>query len=234
MKFAFLIEPPFNHRDSDGTVTGSDVELARHVLGELGHSFEPVEAEFAELLPGLAGGQWQMTTGLFATEERQRVALFSKPIWALADGFLVPRGNPGGITGYTSLGGRDLRIAIIRDQIQHRAVATSGLSADNILIFDTYETAANAVAAGEADAYSSVARAHVGYLALHPDLDLGVVTVPATEKPPAKGAFGFALGDGDLRETVDNVLARFIGTPQHRAMMNRFGFTDAEIDLLLE
>ncbi|MGV3548626.1 hypothetical protein [Rhizobium sp.] len=30
MKFAYLIEPPFNHRDADGTVTGCDVELVRH------------------------------------------------------------------------------------------------------------------------------------------------------------------------------------------------------------
>lgn len=234
MKFAFLIEPPFNHRDSDGTVTGSDVELARYVLAELGHAFEPVEAEFAELLPGLAAGRWQMTTGLFATEERKRTAQFSKPIWALPDGFLVRRGNPADITGYAALAGRGLRIAVIRDQIQHHAVAASGLAAANVLIFDTYDRAADAVAAGKADAYASVARAHIGYLALHPDLDLDVVTVPATEKPPAKGAFGFALGYSTLRESVDDVLTRFIGTPHHRTMMHRFGFTDAEIDLLLE
>ncbi len=29
MKFAYLIEPPFNYREDDGTVTGCDVELAR-------------------------------------------------------------------------------------------------------------------------------------------------------------------------------------------------------------
>jgi len=234
VKFAYLIEPPFNHRDSDGTVTGSDVELARHVLAELGHAFEPVEAEFAELLPGLAAGRWQMTTGLFATEERKTVALFSTRIWALPDGFLVRRGNPEGISSYAALSGRDLRIAVIRDQIQHHAVAASGLAHDNVLVFDTYEAAAEAVATGKADAYASVARAHIGYLALHPGLDLDVVTVAAAEKPPAKGAFGFALGDTALRDAVDDVLAAFIGTPQHRAVMHRFGFTNAEIDLLLE
>ena len=58
--------------------------------------FELVETEFANLLPGLADGRWQMTTGLFATAERRQIASFSRPIWALADGLLVRKGNPRG------------------------------------------------------------------------------------------------------------------------------------------
>lgn len=77
MKFAYLIEPPFNHRREDGTVTGCDVELAKTVFESIGAGlFEPVETEFAELLPGVADGRWRMTTGLFATEERRQIAGF--------------------------------------------------------------------------------------------------------------------------------------------------------------
>ena len=58
MKFAYLIEPPFNYRDDDGMVTGCDVELARHVVAAMGiSSFEPVETEFSDLLPGVAAGR---------------------------------------------------------------------------------------------------------------------------------------------------------------------------------
>lgn len=97
MKFAYLIEPPFNYIDAVGRVTGCDVELARHVFAQLSiERFEPVEAEFAELLPGLAAGRWRMTTGLFGTEERRTLAAFSRPIWALPDGLLVREGNPFG------------------------------------------------------------------------------------------------------------------------------------------
>lgn len=90
VKVAYLIEPPFNYIDEAGTVTGCDVELARYVLGQLGiKEVEFVETEFSQLLPGLARNDWQMTTGLFTSPERQRVALFSRPIWALSDGLLV-------------------------------------------------------------------------------------------------------------------------------------------------
>lgn len=233
MKFAYLIEPPFNYREADGIVTGCDVELARHVLGVLGETFEPIEAEFAELLPGLGQGRWQMTTGLFATEERKQHALFSRPIWALPDGLLVAKGNPLGLTGYRSLASSNARVAAIRDQVQHRAVLDFGTPADRVLIFDTYEQAAAAVTTGAADAYASVARAHGGYMARHSDLSLEVVTVSATEKAPARGSFGFALRDEALRRSVNNILQGFIGTPEHRSMMARFGFDDSEIDLLL-
>lgn len=232
MKFAYLIEPPFNYRDADGTVTGCDVELARHVLGELGETFEPVEAEFAELLPGLGQGRWRMTTGLFATEERGKHALFSRPIWALPDGLLVAKGNPHGLTGYRSAAAARVRLAAIRDQVQHRAAQDFGVTTDLLQIFDTYEQAAEAVASGKVDAYASVARAHNGFLAQHPELQLDVLTIAAGEKPPARGSFGFALDDIELSHAVDAVLTRFIGTPEHRAMMARFGFDDAEIGML--
>ena len=234
MKFAYLIEPPFNYHAPDSAVTGSDVELARHVLGELGHEFEPVEAEFAELLPGLATDRWRMTTGLFATEERQKLALFSRPIWALPDGILLANGNPLDISGYTSLATISARVAVIRDQVQHRSAVQFGVSPDRILIFETYQEAAQAVNAGVADAYVSVARAHLGYLAQNPHLKLDVVTVPPSEKPPAKGSFGFALHDTALCQAADEILLAFIGSPRHRAMMETFGFTNADIDLLFE
>ena len=234
MKFAYLIEPPFNYRDPDSTITGSDVELARHVLSELRHEFETVEAGFAELLSGLAASRWRMTTGLFATEQRRKLALFSRPIWALPDGVLVANGNPLGIAGYTTLAATSARVAVIRDQVQHRSAVQFGVSPGRILIFETYEQAAHAVKAGMADAYISVARAHLGYLAQNPDLDLDVVTVPISEKPPAKGSFGFALQDMALCQAADEILKAFIGSRRHRAMMETFGFTNADIDLLFE
>ena len=115
MRFAYLIEPPFNYRELDGRVTGCDVELADTVLARLGiKPFQPIEAEFRELIPGLSTGRWRMTTGLFSTEERRRVMSFSRPIWALPDGILVAKGNPRGLDGYTSIARSNARVGLIR------------------------------------------------------------------------------------------------------------------------
>ncbi len=234
MKFAYLIEPPFNCKRDDGTVTGCDVELARVVFDTIAAGpFEPVETEFAELLPGVAEGRWRMTTGLFATEERRQVAAFSRPVWALPDGLLVAGSNPLGLTGYKSVAAsRACRLAVIRDQFQHRSAVDFGVPEDRIMIFETYTEACHAVRDGKADAYASVARAHTGFLEQHPELDLDVIAVPVSEKQPAFGSFAFSRQDDELRQQVDGALADYLGSPDHRAMMAGFGFSNAEIDLV--
>lgn len=235
MKFAYLIEPPFNYRSETGAATGCDVELARVVGQMIGEAaLEPVEARFAELLPGLAAGRWRMTTGLFATAERRSVATFSRPIWALSDGLLVRRANPKRIAGYRSLAaGEKLKLAVIRDQVQHRSALELGVPATRIDVCETYDEAARAVIAGTADAYASVARAHAAYVAQNSAAGLAVVTVPVEEKAAAFGSFGFALHDAAFRQAVDAALEEFLGSDDHRRMMRGFGFSDAEVDLIV-
>ena len=234
MKFAYLIEPPFNFVTPKGEVTGSDVELARHVFAELGiNKFEPMETEFAELLPGLDTGMWRMTTGLFATNERRALASFSRPIWALPDGFLVTKGNPLGISGYRSVADNgDAILAVIRDQFQHRSAISLDVPSERIRIFDTYTHAAKAVRDGSVAAYASVGRAHSGFIAQHTDWGLDLITVSASEKAPAFGSFAFALGDNALRRSVDEVLSHYLGSEDHRRMARQYGFSDSEVDLV--
>lgn len=235
MKFAYLIEPPFNYRTIDGTVTGCDVELARYVFSQIGvTSFEPVETEFAELIPGIMQGRWRMTTGLFATDERRKAVAFTRPIWALADGILVRRGNAFSLSGYASVANNAAcKLAVVRDQYQHRSALEFGVPEERIVIFETYGEAAAAVCDGRAGAYASVARAHAGFIEGNPDWNLEVIAVPAAEKQPAYGAFAVGKTDDEFRRTVDAVLDRFIGGEAHRSMMAKFGFAAEEIDRLI-
>lgn len=234
MKFAYLIEPPFNYRNEDGTVTGCDVELARTILAMIGISaFEPIETEFAQLLPGVAEGRWRMTTGLFGTEERRKTAAFSRPIWALPDGLLVRKDDPKQLTGYKSVAqASGCVLAVIRDQLQHRSAIEFGVPKERILIFETYTDAAQALLDGRADAYASVARAHTGFTAQNSDLELEVVTVPSEEKEPAFGSFAFNKSDNEFRQAFDGALSEYLGSSEHRSLMRRFGFGDAELDLV--
>ena len=233
MKFAYLIEPPFNFRDASGEIFGHDVEVAREVCRALSLNFEPVETEFAQLLPGLADGRWDMTTGLFATPERQEVAAFSRPIWALPDGLLVKEGNPLQLSGYRSVGdSNSATLAVIRDQFQHRSAMEFDVPEARLLILETYAEAAEAVLDGRADAYASVGRAHTGFVTQNPDRQVEVVNVPFAEKPPAFGAFAVAREAQGLLSSVNDVLASYLGSDEHRGMARRYGFSDAEVDLV--
>ncbi len=229
MKIAYLIEPPFNYLDDAGSVTGCDVELARYVCRELGLAdIEFVQTEFADLLPGLARNDWQMTTGLFASPEREKHALFSRPIWALPDGLLVRKADADSLSGYKSLARyADHKLAVIRDQLQHKTALNLGMSPARILVFETYVDAARAVRDGRVSAFASVCRAHQGFLQQSGVGTLDVIEVPPTEKAPDFGCFAFARRASDLRSRVNQILDRFIGAPAHRRLMHGFGFSDA-------
>jgi polar amino acid transport system substrate-binding protein len=223
-----LIEPPFNYRNETGDVTGCDVELARVILAMIGiRDIEFIEAEFSQLLPGLNENLWDMTTGLFDTAERRKIVAFSHAIWALPDGLLVRKGNPGNLDGYASATKNpEYTIVVIRDQMQHRVLVEAGVPGNRILICETYEEAAQAVLDGRADAYASVAMAHLGFLQQNPELYLEIVTVSAKERPAASGAFAFRQSDRELRNAVDAALRSYIGSDEHRALMRNFGFDD--------
>ena len=235
MKFAFLQEPPFCFTDASGAIAGCDVELAERICQMLGlGEFSPVEAEFAELLPGLADNRWDMTTGLFVSEERSKLVDFTRPIWSLPDGLLVARANPLDLTGYRSIARHPSAVlAVISDQIQHQTALRNGVPPQRIRIFATQAEAAEAVAAGHADAYASVAMAHRGYVNGRPGAPLDVIDVPVTERQPAAGAFALAKGSDALCRRVDQCLDDLLGSAWHREMMSQYGFSDSDVDRLL-
>lgn len=176
-----------------------------------------------------------MTTGFFATDARQEVALFSKPIWALPDGLLVNVHDAPNVTGYQSIAvNSNQTLAVIRDQFQHSSALNSGVDQERIVIFETYTEAAEAVQEKQVTAYASVGKAHQGYLAQYPNFELEVIAIEPSEKPPAYGCFGFAMSNTELQTSIDEVLKQFLGTPKHRNMMGKFGFTSSDIDLLLK
>lgn len=235
MRFAFLQEPPFCFRDAGGNLLGCDAGLAGKVCEGLKlDAFLPIETEFAELLPGLAGNRWDMTTGLFISDERRKLVDFTRPIWVLQDGLLVAKGNPRGFRGYRSVAeDRTAVIGVISGQIQHQTALQNGVAPERIRIFATQAAAAEAVAAGTVHAYASVALAHRGYLDRWPQAPLAVIDVPATEKQPAAGAFAVAKNNTALRQRIDSSLGELLGSPWHRELMSGYGFSDADVDRLL-
>ncbi|MEO5757796.1 MAG: transporter substrate-binding domain-containing protein [Mesorhizobium sp.] len=235
MKFAFLEEPPFCFTDALGEVSGCDVELARRINDMLELAdFTPIETEFAELLPGLAKGRWAMTTGLFVSEERQQLVDFTRPIWALQDGLLITRNNPHGLRGYRSIAENGAAlIGVITDQVQHLTALRNGIAPGQIRMFATQADAADAVASGMVHAYASVAMAHRGYLTRWPEAAFGLVEIPSAEKQPSAGAFAIAKGNAAVLQRIDACLGDLLGSPWHRQMMSRHGFSSTDIDRVL-
>jgi polar amino acid transport system substrate-binding protein len=73
-----------------------------------------------------------------------RVA-FSRPVWAIGDGFLVHVGNPKSLDSYASVAAcRDARLGIIAGQVQHESARASGVRDEQINVFEQQSDAIEA------------------------------------------------------------------------------------------
>jgi polar amino acid transport system substrate-binding protein len=226
--FAYLEEPPFCFQGDDGRPHGSDVKLVTAVIEAMGiDRFETRLTEFAELLPGLVDGRWTITTPLFISAERQRLVDFSHPVWALTDGLLTRRTDSGRLTSYEAVAAdRRACLVVVADQVQEKSGLDAGIPDQRVIRVGTQEEAVLMIKSSRADAYASVAMAHRGFLARHPDPDLAVVAVEGS--PPAQGAFAFAKSSCDFRVSFDAALLRLLGSEWHRRLMIRHGFAPGD------
>ena len=231
---AYIEEPPFGWTESN-QAAGADIELAEAVLRAIGVThIEHRLTTFSELLPGVEAGRWDMNVPLFVTPERASQVAFSLPVWTIGDGFLVRSGNPKGLNSYALLAERhDARLGIIAGQVQRESARASGVSEDQIVIFEQQSDAIEALRSGTIDAYASTA---VGNRVLADRIGGAVFEAveddtekDGTQLPPA-GAFSFNKNNGRLLNAVNEQLRLYLGSPDHRTRMSKFGITRKEID----
>lgn len=229
--FAFIDEPPFARPLRDGGAEGCDVELACTVLSMLGvRRIELRLTTFAELLPGVAAGRWHVNTPLFVTAERARQVAFSRPVWALDDGFIVRAGNPMGLDSYRAIARCGARLGVVKGQVQHGSALAAGVAPQRIHTYATQHEVVQAMLAGEIDAYASTAVGNRMFAAALGDARITAVGPQSPSRAAPVGAFSFALEARELRASFDDVLTRHLGSSAHRAAAAHWGLGSAEID----
>jgi polar amino acid transport system substrate-binding protein len=164
--YAFLDEPPFGTPSSDGRAVGYDAELAETALHAIGvKQIDFVLVKFPELMPGVISGRWAMNTGMFVTRERAQSIAFTRPIWALVDGFMVQAGNPMKLRSYADAA-RDpsVKVGGVRNNVQVDSAIGAGIPAERLRLFESQHEIIPEIQAGRIDAYPGAALAHRGFL----------------------------------------------------------------------
>ena len=153
--------PPLQFVDDKGQLQGMRVELANDVCKRLGLAPEYIRTEFATMVPGLAAKRWDMiNTGIFWTEERSKL-MYMIPTERAAVSFLAAKGNPLGISKIEDLAGR--RVSVELGGIEERRtrevsdiVVKQGLKPLQVLTFNNFGDAFQALRAGQSDAATSI------------------------------------------------------------------------------
>ncbi|MDT7599391.1 MAG: polar amino acid transport system substrate-binding protein, partial [Pseudonocardiales bacterium] len=154
IKVGIANEAPYGFTDPGGKVTGESVEVGRAVLKALGiNDIQATTVEFGALIPALGARQFDMVTaGMFINPTRCAAATFSDPDYTAPTAFLVPKGNPKGITKFEDVKSKSLKLAVLSGAVEQGYAKDSGIPDGQVQAFDTQNTLLQAVSAGRADA----------------------------------------------------------------------------------
>jgi polar amino acid transport system substrate-binding protein len=128
---AYLDEPPFAISGQAGErPSGCDMDVALHVLTGAGvGDIRYVRTTFDELIPGVLDQRWHLTTAIFVTDDRAEVVDFSRPIWAMTDGFIVRRHDAARMTSYEAIAAAHATLAVVVGQVQREtAIGTHSVT----------------------------------------------------------------------------------------------------------
>ncbi len=149
---------PFEFKDPQGAIIGMEMDLVRAVAGVLGMDYQPVEQDFAMILPAVQAGTLDLgASGFTDTPERRKNFdfvnfLYAGIQWAQQPGDNVDPDDACGLT-----------VAVQRTTVSEtddvlpksEACLAEGKEGISVLSYDTSDNAALAVLMGRADAFSA-------------------------------------------------------------------------------
>jgi polar amino acid transport system substrate-binding protein len=229
-------EAPYGFTSSDGTVTGEAPEIAKHVLGEMGvEEVEGVITEFGSLIPGLNAGRFDMiAAGMFLTPERCQQITFSEPTYGIGQAFLIKEGNPKDIHNYDDVAANsDVTLAVMGGAIEGQYAQKAGVPMGQLLVVPDRAAGTAAVEAGRADAFALTSLT-IGDIVEARGSDAGLAmtdafSMVAGENVKGHGGFGFRNEDAEFVDQFNQKLTEFIGTEEHLALVEPFGFGKDEL-----
>ncbi len=225
-------EAPYGFTNEQGQVTGESVEVARAVLGRLGiPELEATTVEFGELIPGLTlSRQFDMVTaGMFITPERCRAAAFSAPDYTAPTAFLVPQGNPAGVTTFDAVRDQNLTLAVLSGAVEQGYATDSGIPEGQLQVLGDQNALLQAVTTGRADAAALTNISLNDVVSKNPgapvEVTAGFFPVIDGEELVSAGGFVFRQGEDDILQAFNTELKALQESGEWLTIVEPFGFT---------
>ncbi len=228
VRVGFANEAPYGYATPDGKLTGEAPEVAKAVLAKMGiKEVDGVLTEFGSLIPGLKAGRFDIiAAGMYVNPARCNEIAFSEPSYGIGQAILVPAGNPKGIVDYASFADNsDLKLAVMAGAVEGGYASEAGVGMTQVVSLPDQASLVAAVQAGRADAAALTALSIADMASKAEGVEstqpFGEV---AGKSVKGHGAFGFRKEDQDFVDAFNAELANFLGTPEHIALVEPFGF----------
>jgi polar amino acid transport system substrate-binding protein len=228
IRIGFANEAPFGYATPDGKLTGEAPEVAKVILAKIGiPQVDGVLTEFGSLIPGLKAHRFDIiAAGMFINPKRCQEIAFSEPSYGIGESMLVKQGNPKAIKDYSSIAAnKDLKLAVMAGAVEVGYAKDAGVPDDQLVVLPDQSSLLAAVQSGRADAGSLTALSVADMAKKGEGVE---ATTPFGEvkgkSVKGHGGFGFRKEDKDLYQAFNAELKKFIGTPEHIALVTPFGF----------
>lgn len=233
IRVGFANEAPYAFATASAQLTGESPTVFRHIMKQLGvNEIDGVLTEWGALIPGLRAGRFDaIVASMYITPQRCQQIIFANPTYGIGEALIVKAGNPDGISTYQDAVDKGAKIAFVAGtaEIEHGRLA--GMKRDQEVIVPDFAAAVANVKSGRASAAAFTSLTA---------LDLaGKDSAIERAKPftfthngkiyKGEGSFGFRQQDTALRDAVNAELTKFIGTPEHLAMVKPFGFDESNL-----
>lgn len=229
---------PYGYKQPDGSFTGEQVEIVKHVLNRMGVSdLEFVAMDFGALIPSLVAGRIDVAAaGIYIRPKRCEQILFAEPTWGQGAAYIVKTGNPKNLHNFKDIASKpDAKLAVLAGGTEETLAKKDGVPDDKLLKVGDKAAGISAVVSGRADGFALSAFAINDIVRTAGELigveSSGSITEIAGENYQGHGAIGFPKGDGDVlaanmafRDAFQKELASWMEGGGYQEMAAAWGF----------
>ncbi|WP_370212359.1 transporter substrate-binding domain-containing protein [Roseovarius sp.] len=232
IRIGFSNIPIFGYPDESGAPKGFVNDIAIGILNEMGYdNVEATVTDWGGLIPGLKANRYDIVTGgLYILNSRCENISFSEPIATTGDSFLVPAGNPKGLSSYKDvLANEGTVLAMYSGANTVEAARREGLSDAQMMQLPGPTETLAAMKAGRADA-AALTSFEAVYLA---DQSEGAfeTTDPGALPDWTQNwvGIGFRFEDEDFLKEFNAARDRYLGSEDMLAKVKEYGYVEANL-----
>jgi len=198
-------QPLFGLMGPDGNPEGFDVEIGKIIASELGIAEDKIE--WTETVsqnrePFIQNGNVDIVIATYTINDtRKEVIDFAGPYYIAGQSFLVPKGNPAGITTPDTVG--DNTICTVTGSTSEKNILEY-TDASKLITVDKYSDCLEPIRTGEAAALTTDNVILAGLVSTSGD-EFEVVDATFTEEPYG---IGLEKGDDEFRGFINDVLEK--------------------------
>ena len=231
IRIGFANEVPWAYPGEGNKPLGFANAITIGILHQMGYeNIEPVVTEWGGLIPGLKAQRFDLITGgMYILNSRCKNVAFSEPIGKFGDAFIVPKGNPKGISNYQDLKNMDEVLVTGAGYNEVEAAKKEGVPDGKVMQVPGPTEILAAVKAG---------RAYAGAVTYFTALNLakeagGAVDVTDPGALPDWTlnyvGIGFRSEDADFMAAFNAAREKYLGSDQMMQDVKEYGYTSEQL-----